>query len=175
MTDLHPTLLDITERIRRRSQDSRAAYLAKIHRAIHRAEERGPRRLRLSCSNLAHGVAACDLHDKDALKGDEAANIAIVTAYNDMLSAHQPFETYPAALRQAVRGVGAVAQVAGGVPAMCDGITQGEAGMELSLWSRDVIAQSTAIALSHDMFDGAVLMGVCDKIVPGLLIGARIE
>lgn len=172
MTDWHSTLLEVTDRIRRRSRNSRAAYLGKIRRAIHRAEERGPRRLHLACSNLAHGLAACEARDKDSLEGGEAPNIAIVTAYNDMLSAHQPFETYPDALRRAVRQVGAVAQVAGGVPAMCDGVTQGEPGMELSLWSRDVIAQSTAIALSHDMFDGALLMGVCDKIVPGLLIGA---
>ena len=172
MSQLHPTLLEVTDRIRERSRRSRSAYLAKIRRAIARAEDRGPRRLQLACSNLAHGFAACGHDDKAALKGEEAPNIAIVTAYNDMLSAHQPFETYPEALRAAVREVGAVAQVAGGVPAMCDGVTQGAPGMEMSLWSRDVIAQSTAIALSHDMFDGVLLMGVCDKIVPGLLIGA---
>ncbi|MCP3960406.1 MAG: phosphogluconate dehydratase [bacterium] len=168
MTSLHPTVFKVTERIRRRSRSSRRAYLEKIRRAA----ENGPKRRRLSCSNLAHGFAACGAEDKAALRDTEAPNIAIVSAYNDMLSAHQPFATFPEQIKQAVREVGAVAQLAGGVPAMCDGVTQGAAGMELSLWSRDVIALSTAIALSHDMFDGAVCLGVCDKIVPGLLIGA---
>ncbi len=165
---LDSTVSRVTERIRERSRTSRQAYLAKIRRAA----ASGPQRQRLSCSNLAHGFAACDLGDKNALKDTDRPNIAIVTAYNDMLSAHQPFATFPEQIKAAVRDVGAVAQVAGGVPAMCDGVTQGQPGMELSLWSRDVIAMSTAVALSHDMFDGAICLGVCDKIVPGLLIGA---
>ena len=168
MTILDPTVVRVTERIRQRSLSTRQAYLDKIRQAA----ISGPHRQRLSCSNLAHGFAACGADDKAALKDTEKPNIAIVTAYNDMLSAHQPFEDFPGRIKQAVREAGAVAQVAGGVPAMCDGVTQGFAGMELSLWSRDVIAMSTAIALSHDMFDGAVCLGVCDKIVPGLLIGA---
>ncbi|MEE8525384.1 MAG: phosphogluconate dehydratase [Thermoanaerobaculia bacterium] len=168
MTDLHPTVVRVTDRLRRRSRRSRQAYLDRIHRAA----DRGPRRLHLSCSNLAHGFAACGADDKAALKDSEQANIAIISAYNDMLSAHQPLAAFPQQIKQAVREAGAVAQFAGGVPAMCDGITQGEAGMELSLWSRDVIAMATAVALSHDMFDGAVCLGVCDKIIPGLLIGA---
>jgi len=168
MSDLNPTLLAVTERVRRRSQRTRQAYLDKIHRA---AASR-PHRVQLACSNLAHGFAACDVDDKGALKGDEVPNIAIVSAYNDMLSAHQPFATFPGQIKAAVREAGAVAQFAGGVPAMCDGVTQGQGGMELSLFSRDVIALSTAIGLSHNMFDGVVCLGVCDKIVPGLLIGA---
>ena len=168
MPRLHPTLQNVTERIRLRSRDSRRLYLEKIRRA--RAE--GPHRTALSCSNLAHGFAACDLHDKEALAGEERPNIAIVSAYNDMLSAHQPFATFPPRLKAAARQAGGVAQFAGGVPAMCDGVTQGRPGMELSLWSRDVIARSTAVALSHDMFDGVLCLGICDKIVPGLLIGA---
>ena len=171
MTTLDPTVARVTERIRRRSRQGRQAYLDKIHHAAEVAKE-GPHRRRLSCSNLAHGFAACGEGDKAALKDSERPNIAIVTAYNDMLSAHQPFEDFPARIKQAAREAGAVAQVAGGVPAMCDGVTQGFPGMELSLWSRDVIALSTVVALSHDMFDGAVCLGVCDKIVPGLLIGA---
>ncbi|KAF1710528.1 phosphogluconate dehydratase [Pseudoxanthomonas kalamensis DSM 18571] len=165
---LHPVLHQVTERIRQRSRASRAAYLAGIE-AMRAA---GPSRSRLSCGNLAHGFAACGPTDKGRLRGDATPNLGIVTAYNDMLSAHQPFEHYPDLIRDTARALGATAQVAGGVPAMCDGVTQGRAGMELSLFSRDVIAQSTAIALSHDMFDSAVYLGVCDKIVPGLLIGA---
>ncbi|MBB5209551.1 phosphogluconate dehydratase [Chiayiivirga flava] len=165
---LHPAIAAVTDRIVERSRRSRAAYLA----LIESSRRRGPNRQVLSCGNLAHGFAACGPHDKNALKRGSAANIGIVTAYNDMLSAHQPFETYPALVREAARAAGATAQVAGGVPAMCDGVTQGRVGMELSLFSRDVIAQSTAIALSHDMFDAALMLGVCDKIVPGLLIGA---
>ncbi|MCA0394592.1 MAG: phosphogluconate dehydratase [Proteobacteria bacterium] len=165
---LHPRLLEVTERIRQRSRASRAAYLAGIE-AMHQA---GPNRSRLSCGNLAHGFAACGPTDKARLRGDATPNLGIVTAYNDMLSAHQPYETYPGQIREHARTLGATAQVAGGVPAMCDGVTQGRAGMELSLFSRDVIAQSTAIALSHDMFDSTVYLGICDKIVPGLLIGA---
>ena len=166
---VHPVVAQVTERIRERSAATRAAYLAKIRAAA----ERKPRRQALACSNLAHGFAGCPApDDKAALKTGIAPNVGIVTAYNDMLSAHQPFETYPQILKDAVRRAGGVAQVAGGVPAMCDGVTQGEAGMELSLFSRDVIALSTAIALSHEMFDAALCLGVCDKIVPGLLIGA---
>ena len=161
-------LLNITDRIIERSARTRQAYLEHINATA----SKGPLRGHLSCSNLAHGFAACDLHDKDALSGSERANIAIVSAYNDMLSAHQPFETYPAQIKEACREVGAVAQFAGGVPAMCDGVTQGQPGMELSLFSRDAIAMASAIALSHDMFDGALFLGVCDKIVPGLVIAA---
>ncbi len=159
---------EVTERIARRSRDARARYLERIAAAA----EAKPRRGHLGCANLAHGVAACGAMDKERLAGSDAPNLGIVTAYNDMLSAHQPFERFPEIIRDAVREVGATAQVAGGVPAMCDGVTQGEAGMELSLFSRDVIALSTAIALSHQMFDAAVFLGVCDKIVPGLVIGA---
>lgn len=168
MSKLDPTIEKVTERIRVRSRSSRRAYLGKVARLA----SRGPRRRSLSCSNLAHGFAACGAEDKATLSGSERPNLGIVTAFNDMLSAHQPFEEFPPLIKQAARDVGAVAQVAGGVPAMCDGVTQGQDGMELSLFSRDVIAMSTAIALSHDMFDGALCLGVCDKIVPGLLIGA---
>jgi phosphogluconate dehydratase len=165
---LHSGLAAVTARIIERSRDSRALYLSRIRAAA----DKGPRRSRLSCGNLAHGFAACGAEDKAGLKGDVKANLGIVTAYNDMLSAHQPFEGYPDIIRQAAREAGAVAQVAGATPAMCDGVTQGQTGMELSLFSRDAIAQATAIALSHDMFDGALYLGVCDKIVPGLVMGA---
>jgi len=165
---LHPQLTAITDRIRERSAPTRRAYLD----AIARTQQNGPLRTRLSCGNLAHGFAACGPTDKLRLRGDISPNLAIISAYNDMLSAHQPFESYPELIRQHARSLGATAQVAGGVPAMCDGITQGRAGMELSLFSRDNIAQATAISLSHDMFDAAVYLGICDKIVPGLLIGA---
>ncbi|HYG04995.1 MAG TPA: phosphogluconate dehydratase [Stenotrophomonas sp.] len=165
---LHPNIQAVTDRIRRRSAASRAAYLSGIDAAL----RDGPFRSRLSCGNLAHGFAACGPTDKDRLRGSVTPNLGIITAYNDMLSAHQPFEHYPELIRETARTLGATAQVAGGVPAMCDGVTQGRAGMELSLFSRDVIAQSTAIGLSHDMFDATVYLGVCDKIVPGLLIGA---
>ncbi|OJW40600.1 MAG: phosphogluconate dehydratase, partial [Rhodanobacter sp. 67-28] len=168
MTTLHPVVAEVTERLRERSRETRAAYLARID-AVDRS---GPRRGHLSCGNLAHGFAACGSEDKDALRNGHRANLAIVTAYNDMLSAHQPYERYPALIRQIARDAGFTAQVAGGVPAMCDGITQGRAGMQLSLFSRDVIALATAVALSHDMFDGALFLGICDKIVPGLLIAA---
>lgn len=161
-------LIAITNRIRERSVAAREAYLARV---LARAESR-PRRSALGCGNLAHGFAACGTGDKALLKGDETPNLGIITAYNDMLSAHQPYERYPDIIRQAARDMGATAQVAGGVPAMCDGVTQGEAGMELSLFSRDVIALSAAVGLSHDMFDAAVYLGVCDKIVPGLVIAA---
>jgi phosphogluconate dehydratase len=165
---IHPIVADVTARITRRSADQRGAYLERISAAA----ERGPARGRLACANLAHGFAASDTRDKNALRRMVKPNVAIVSSYNDMLSAHKPFEDYPAQLKQAVLEAGGIAQFAGGVPAMCDGITQGRDGMQLSLFSRDVIAMSTAIALSHDMFDAALLLGVCDKIVPGMLIGA---
>ena len=162
------TVANVTEKIVARSRETRRQYLDRIESALDSA----PRRRRLGCANIAHGFAGCGADDKSTLRAGEAPNLAIVTAYNDMLSAHQPFERFPEVIREAARESGAVAQVAGGVPAMCDGITQGEAGMELSLFSRDVIALSTAVALSHQMFDAALYLGVCDKIVPGLLIGA---
>ncbi len=158
----------VTERIVERSKPTRTAYLERMHSAA----GEGPRRSTLSCGNLAHGFAACGPADKQALAGDVKPNLAIVTAYNDMLSAHQPFERFPQVIKDAAHAAGGVAQVAGGVPAMCDGVTQGQPGMELSLFSRDVIALSAGIALSHNMFDAAVYLGVCDKIVPGLLIAA---
>ncbi|SIQ00051.1 6-phosphogluconate dehydratase [Rhizobium sp. RU33A] len=158
----------ITKRIVERSKPTREAYLDRTRRAI----SKGVHRSTLSCGNLAHGFAVCSPRDKEALAGDVVPNLGIITAYNDMLSAHQPFETYPALIRQAASEVGGVAQVAGGVPAMCDGVTQGQPGMELSLFSRDAIAMSAAIGLSHNMFDSSVYLGVCDKIVPGLMIAA---
>ena len=164
---LHPVLADVTARIVERSREGRAAYLARIEAARGSGSGRG----KLSCANWAHAFAASPGEDK-ARALTQAPNIGIVTAYNDMLSAHQPLEHYPELIRQAAREVGATAQVAGGVPAMCDGVTQGRPGMELSLFSREVIAMSTAVALSHDAFDGALCLGVCDKIVPGLMIGA---
>ena len=167
-TSLHPVVEQVTARVVERSAAHRAAYLDRI-RAM---AETGPARTRLACANLAHGFASAEPVDKEALRGTVKPNLAIVTSYNDMLSAHQPFVDYPPQLKKAVIRAGGIAQVAGGVPAMCDGVTQGRAGMQLSLYSRDVIAMSTAIALSHDMFDGAMLLGVCDKIVPGLVIGA---
>ncbi|HXH01856.1 MAG TPA: phosphogluconate dehydratase [Candidatus Competibacteraceae bacterium] len=168
MTTTHPRLRAVTERIRSRSRTTRNRYLQQLDAAA----ARGPRRQALPCANLAHGFAACPASDKQALRAGPEPNIAIVSAYNDMLSAHQPLERFPALIKAAAREVGAVAQFAGGVPAMCDGVTQGRAGMELSLFSREVIAMSTAIALSHEMFDAALCLGVCDKIVPGLVIGA---
>ncbi|MGK5557704.1 phosphogluconate dehydratase [Actinomadura kijaniata] len=164
----HPVLVQVTERIAARSADRRAAYL----RRIREARAAGPARGALGCANLAHGFAACGPLEKLRLRGDVTPNVAIVSAYNDMLSAHQPLKDYPDRLKAAIAEAGGTAQFAGGVPAMCDGITQGRAGMELSLFSRDVVAMATAVALSHDMFDGALLLGVCDKIVPGLVIGA---
>ncbi len=164
----HPRLLEITARIAARSRDSRAAYLARIDQAARHGRRRG----QLGCANQAHAFAACGPTDKQRLVEAQAPNLAIVTAYNDMLSAHQPYERFPALIRDAARAAGGTAQVAGGVPAMCDGVTQGEAGMELSLFSRDVIALATAVALSHQTFDAALFLGVCDKIVPGLVIGA---
>lgn len=165
---MHPIVEAVTNDIIARSKDSRAAYLAKINAARGKGRPRG----RLACGNLAHALAACSHPDKQTLAGEDKPNIGIVTAYNDMLSAHQPYHNYPDQLKDEIHAAGAVAQVAGGVPAMCDGVTQGQDGMELSLWSRDVIALSTAVALSHAMFDGVLLLGICDKIVPGLLIGA---
>ncbi|MEP1932948.1 MAG: phosphogluconate dehydratase [Roseibium sp.] len=159
---------EVTERIVKRSHDTRSIYLERIGQAA----DKGPQRSRLSCGNLAHGFAACGVGDKQSLSGDVVPNLGIITSYNDMLSAHQPYETYPALIRDAAHDIGAVAQVAGGVPAMCDGVTQGQDGMELSLFSRDVIAMSAAIGLSHQMFDAAVFLGICDKIVPGLAIAA---
>jgi phosphogluconate dehydratase len=164
----HTRLQEITQRIVRRSRDGRQRYLERTESAAARRRPRG----RMGCANLAHGLAACGTHDKALIRDGAAPNLAIITAYNDMLSAHQPFERFPELIRQAAREAGGTAQVAGGVPAMCDGVTQGEAGMELSLFSRDVIALATAVGLSHDMFDAAVYLGVCDKIVPGLVIGA---
>ena len=167
-TGLHPTVRAVTERIVARSLDSRAAYLERLAAARSRTASR----TRLSCSNLAHVFAGVDGPDKGELRGLRWPNLAIVSAYNDMLSAHQPLERFPALIKAAAREAHAVAQFAGGVPAMCDGITQGRPGMELSLFSRDVIAMATAVALSHDAFDGVLCLGVCDKIVPGLVIGA---
>ena len=161
-------IVDITDKIIKRSAKTRAEYLAKIDAAksntVHRAS--------LSCGNLAHGFAACGKDDKSSLRGINHSDIAIVSAYNDMLSAHQPYQTYPDIIKAAVKDAGGVAQFAAGVPAMCDGVTQGQPGMDLSLMSRDVIAMSTAVGLSHNMFDGALMLGICDKIVPGLLIAS---
>ncbi|MBK1794560.1 phosphogluconate dehydratase [Devosia sp. WQ 349] len=159
---------DVTDRIAARSRDSRREYLNRLEAqretSVHRAH--------LGCGNLAHAFAACTPAEKAALAGSKTLNLGIVTSYNDMLSAHQPYQFYPDIIKEAAREIGATAQVAGGVPAMCDGVTQGYAGMDLSLFSRDVIAMSTAIALSHNMFDAAVYLGICDKIVPGLMVGA---
>jgi phosphogluconate dehydratase len=165
---LNATVARVTERIVERSAPLRRPYLDRMARA--RGE--GPKRAHLTCGNQAHAYAAMPGDDKAALVGATAGNLGIVTAYNDMLSAHQPFETYPEIIRRAARAVGGTAQVAGGVPAMCDGVTQGQAGMELSLFSRDVIALAAGVALSHDTFDSVVYLGVCDKIVPGLVIAA---
>ena len=167
MSALHPDIAAVTARVIERSGPTRKAYLD----LIARERDSGVRRPMLNCGNLAHGFAASG-EDKATIKSGRAMNVAIVTAYNDMLSAHQPYGRYPEQMKLFAREVGATAQVAGGVPAMCDGVTQGQRGMELSLFSRDTIALSTAVALSHGMFDGAALLGICDKIVPGLLIGA---
>ena len=167
MTDLHPVIARVTDRIVERSARQRLKYLD----LIERGRDAGTNRTQLSCGNLAHGFAASG-EDKPAIRAGSAMNIGIVTAYNDMLSAHQPYGRYPEAIKIAAREIGATAQVAGGVPAMCDGVTQGQAGMDLSLFSRDTIALATAVSLSHAMFEGALLLGICDKIVPGLLIGA---
>jgi len=165
---MHPTVLAVTRRIAERSARSRSAYLARIERM----GQRPPGADRMGCANVAHAFAALPGSDKFRVVTEKAPHLAVVTAYNDMLSAHQPYEGFPAVIRDQARRQGATVQVAGGVPAMCDGVTQGLPGMELSLFSRDTIAMATAIALTHDVFDGALLLGVCDKIVPGLLIGA---
>ncbi|WP_043318777.1 phosphogluconate dehydratase [Microbulbifer sp. HZ11] len=167
-TVVHSRVQTVTERIIRRSEETRATYLAQVERA----QGKGRARHKLSCGNLAHAMAASSDHDKNLIASGHGPNLAIVTAYNDMLSAHQPYGTYPEMLKAEALRNGATAQVAGGVPAMCDGVTQGQPGMELSLFSRDVIAMATAISLSHDMFDGGMYLGICDKIVPGLVIGA---
>ncbi len=168
VSPINKTIADVTDRIIKRSEKSRASYLSLMDSQRPTASARS----RLTDGNLAHASAACPIHDKNAMLGAEWPNIGIVTAYNDMLSAHQPYEKYPDIIRAAARKVGATAQVAGGVPAMCDGVTQGQDGMELSLFSRDTIALSTAVALSHSTFDAALYLGICDKIVPGLLIAA---
>ena len=168
MTDLHPVVAEVTQRIIARSKDLRARFMSRADR--YKADE--PRRKKLSCANYAHVVAASTEHDKLQAALDGVANIGIVTSYNDMLSAHQPYHDYPEKLRVMARKVGATTQVAGGVPAMCDGVTQGRPGMELSLFSRDTIAMATAVSLSHDAFDAALMLGICDKIVPGLVMGA---
>jgi phosphogluconate dehydratase len=165
---MHPRVQEVTDRLIARSRATRERYLAMIHAAA----SEGPQRGKLQCANFAHGVAGCGSQDKQTLRLMDAANVAIVSAYNDMLSAHQPYQDYPERIKQALREVGSVGQFAGGVPAMCDGVTQGEPGMELGIASREVIAMSTAVALSHNMFDAAIYLGICDKIVPGLMMGA---
>ena len=165
---LHPVIESVTARIRERSQPTRTAYLERLAEAANRQ----PGAERMGCANVAHAFAALPVNDKLRVVTEKAPNIGIVTAFNDLLSAHAPLQHYPDIIKQEARKWGATAQVAGGVPAMCDGVTQGTAGMELSLFSRDVIAMATAVSLSHDVFDGALMLGVCDKIVPGLLIGA---
>ncbi|MFN4116220.1 MAG: dihydroxy-acid dehydratase, partial [Inhella sp.] len=165
---LHATLEQVTARIRERSAATRSHYLAQLSRL--RGRSRGSDRM--GCANVAHAFAAMPAHDKLRIVVERAPHLGVVTAYNDMLSAHQPYEGYPAQIRAAAARLGATVQVAGGVPAMCDGVTQGLPGMELSLFSRDTIAMGTAIALTHDVFDGVLMLGICDKIVPGLLIGA---
>ncbi|WP_283178004.1 phosphogluconate dehydratase [Gemmobacter sp. 24YEA27] len=165
--DLNPIIARVTDRIRRRSEHSRSAYLARMEAAV----AKGPVRAHLSCSNQAHAYAAMG-PDKADLALGRAPNIGVITAYNDMLSAHQPYEDYPKIIRETARRLGATAQVAGGVPAMCDGVTQGQPGMELSLFSRDVIALAAGVSLSHDCYDSALWLGVCDKIVPGLIMAA---
>lgn len=167
MPALNDVIARVTDRIRERSHTSRATYLGRMRQAA----EEGPRRAHLTCGNQAHAYAAMG-QDQTALAQGRAPNLGIITAYNDMLSAHQPFERYPTVIRDAARAAGGTAQVAGGVPAMCDGVTQGQVGMELSLFSRDVIALATGVSLSHNTYDAAVYLGVCDKIVPGLVIGA---
>ena len=166
--NLHPVVKAVTQRIRARCGPTRTAYLARIDEAA--ARERGADRM--GCANVAHAFAGIPENDKFRVVAERAPNIGIVNAYNDMLSAHAPYASYPAIIKDEVRRHGGTAQVAAGVPAMCDGVTQGTAGMELSLFSRDVIAMATAVGLSHDVFDAALMLGICDKIVPGLLIGA---
>ena len=165
---MHPVTAAVTARIIERSRETRTDYLDRMAQAGASA----PGRAKLSCANWAHAFAASPEGDKQRLRNPTAPNIAIVSSYNDMLSAHQPFERFPEIIKAAAEAAGGTAQFAGGVPAMCDGVTQGRPGMELSLFSRDVIAMSTAVALTHDAFDAALMLGVCDKIVPGLVIGA---
>lgn len=162
------SIIEITERIKEKSRPTRTAYLERV--SLMKKRDKGADRL--GCANVAHAIAALPKNDKLKIVSEKKPNLAIVTAYNDMLSAHKPYENYPEIIREAASNFGATAQVAGGVPAMCDGVTQGEPGMELSLFSRDNIAMGAAIGLSHDVFDGALMLGICDKIVPGLLIGA---
>ena len=171
MTQLHNRIAEVQERIRQRSAATRAAYLKDI---MMMRQSPDSNRQQISCSNMAHAAAGAGLDQADVLgmTGEFKPNIGIITAYNDMLSAHQPYETYPQIIRAAARAAGATAQVAGGVPAMCDGVTQGRPGMELSLISRDVIAMATAVGLSHGVYDAAICLGICDKIVPGLVMGA---
>lgn len=168
MNSVHPVIARVTQRIIDRSAETRAAYLKRIDAARSKTVQRA----KLACGNLVHGFATCQPDDKASLKNMVRSNIAIITSYNDMLSAHQPYEVYPDKIRRALNQVGAVGQVAGGVPAMCDGVTQGQDGMELSLMSRDIIAMSSAVGLSHNMFDGALFLGICDKIIPGLVMSA---
>ncbi len=168
MVSPHSHLLKVTQRVIERSKPTRESYLARIEHAQGKFPARGA----LSCANLAHGFAGLEGHDKLVIKQIRQPNIGIVSSYNEMLSAHAPYKNYPDIIKEAARENGGVAQFAGGVPAMCDGVTQGNAGMELSLFSREVIAMSTAVALTHNMFDAALCLGICDKIVPGLLIGA---
>jgi phosphogluconate dehydratase len=165
---MNPKLSEITKRVRERSLKTRTAYEERMRLQ----EQKKPQRLTLSCGNLAHGFAACAPVEKSKLRTTERPNVAIVSAYNEMLSAHKPYETFPKVIKEEALAAGGIAQFAGGVPAMCDGVTQGQDGMDLSLFSRDVIAQSTAIALSHNMFDAALMLGICDKIVPGMLMGS---
>ena len=164
----HPVITEVTNRIRERSVARRQAFLARIQRQA----EQGKTRASLSCGNLAHAVAASSCDDKGRILDMTRANVAIVTAYNDMLSAHQPYQGYPDIIKGALAGLGHSAQVAGGVPAMCDGVTQGQPGMDMSLFSRDLIAQATAVSLSHNTFDATLLLGICDKIAPGQIMGA---
>src|SRR3954467_12107651 len=165
---LNSVLAAVTQRIRERSAPTRSAYLARLDHAASR--DRGADRM--GCANVAHAFAGIPQNDKFRVVAERAPNIAIVNSYNDMLSAHAPYAAFPPVIKDEARKLGATAQVAAGVPAMCDGVTQGTAGMELSLFSRDVIALATAVSLSHAMFDGVALLGMCDKIVPGLLMGA---
>lgn len=168
MAKLNDILVRVTDRVRERSHETRAAYL----RQMRAAASKGPHRSSVSCGNLAHAAAACSVGDKKLLAKGNGPNVGIVTSYNDMLSAHQPLGGYPDIIKETLSAAGATAQIAGGVPAMCDGVTQGQEGMDLSLFSRDVIAMATAVSLSHNVFDAALMLGVCDKIVPGLFIGA---
>ncbi len=165
---MNQSIKEITERIKKRSEKSRKEYIDLMHAEAKNTVQRGD----LACGNLAHAFAACADDEKMVLSKNERSNLAIITAYNDMLSAHKTYEDYPPKLRESARKYGAVAQVASGVPAMCDGVTQGQTGMELSLFSRDVIALATAVGMSHAMFDGGMCLGICDKIVPGMMIGA---